>query len=75
MDLQNLPLIQKIKIDRALIYISKEIREALKWESKEDVLGIAFDSMLILIKPNNVNSIRSLIDETIKRLELLRDRI
>jgi len=75
MEIQNLPFIGRVRLDRALIYVSKEVRNITKWESKEDLLGIATDNLLILIKPDTSKSFRENISDTIKKIEYVLNSI
>jgi len=71
----SIPHITKIQMDRALIYVGKEMRRVLNWQSKEVLLGIAINNVLLLVKPEAAENLRESIDKVIKRLEQLKEKI
>jgi len=63
------------KIERAQLYISKELRSVLGWKSEEEITAIASDSILLLFRSQEFENIKKAIDWAIEKLNEIRGKI
>jgi len=68
-------VVMPVKLERAQLYLSKELRENLKWKTEERLTAIVSYNVLILFREEDYSSLIEAINKVIEKLSEIKKKI